>query len=85
MDDNEVTTETPSQHVIHVEFKDDHSIEGMSIAIRGVTPLQIFSALYFLQRAANRLEDIAEASRMTGERATTLEIARTFPANLKGN
>lgn len=57
--ENDTATVEPTSFV-SVVFTDDHSIEGMKVVVRNVTPLQITAAIYYLQRAGNRLADTIE-------------------------
>lgn len=77
--------EAPTSFIsfISVEYADDHSIEGVRIQIQNVTPLQIVTAIYYLQRAANRLADAQEymqAQAAEHERNSTLEVVRDIQA-----
>jgi hypothetical protein len=66
-----------------VDFTDDHNIEHMRVQVRNVTPLQITAAIYYLQRAANRLADAAEYAQMQAQsqgESATLEVVRDIQA-----
>lgn len=66
-----------------VDFTDDHGIEGMRVQVRNVTPLQITAAIYYLQRAANKLADSIEVMQMqarTQAEGNRLEVVRDIQA-----
>lgn len=85
MTDTVTTEETaeetaPATSFVNVEFTDDHNIEGMKVTVRNVTPLQITAAIYYLQRAANRLADTIEGMQMAKREKDALVIASDISA-----
>lgn len=85
MDDTENTTETAEEPAsptsyLSVIFTDDHNIEGMKVEVRNITPLQITAAIYYLQRAANRLADAVEFQQMQKAEKDRLVVATDIAA-----
>lgn len=68
-------------HAINLTFEDDHSLNGMSVEVIGVTPEQIAVAVFHLQHIANSLLDMATMQRMREQS----EIAKVAADIRKGN
>lgn len=79
-DRKETDKEAQSASFIHIGYTDDHSIEGMVVTVRGVTPQQIMMAVYYLTRAANRLADAVEFQQLQAQEKQRLVVATDIEA-----
>lgn len=69
---------------IVITFADDHTLDGMRVEVREVTPEQIAVANFYLQRIATGLATAREMA-VAKAKQPPIEIARAMPQGLKGN